>query len=78
MMDAGLRAKVDDGSDRMQNKIRMAQKMKVPYMLVIGDKEQQADSVAVRLRGGEDLGAMPVNAFVARARGLAEGYSLEL
>jgi threonyl-tRNA synthetase len=78
MLDAGLRAKVDDGSDRMQNKIRMAQKMKVPYMLVIGDKEQQADSVAVRLRGGEDLGAMPVNAFVARAKGLAEGYALGL
>ena len=78
LMDAGLRAKVDDGSDRMQNKIRMAQKMKVPYMLVIGDKEQEADSVAVRLRSGEDLKAMPVNAFVARARGLAEGYSLEL
>jgi len=40
----------------------------VPYMLIIGDKEQAADSVAVRLRSGEDLGALPVAAFIERAR----------
>jgi threonyl-tRNA synthetase len=37
-------------------------------MLIIGDKEQAADSVAVRLRSGEDLGATPLDAFIARAR----------
>jgi threonyl-tRNA synthetase len=70
----GVRAKVDDGGDRMQNKIRKAQMMKIPYMLVIGDKEQSADAVAVRLRTGEDLKAMPVEAFLARVKGLVASY----
>ena len=78
LMAAGIRAKVDDGPDRMQNKIRKAQLMKVPYMLVIGDKEQEADSVAVRLRSGEDLKAMTVEAFVARALPLIKDYALTL
>ena len=65
---AGLRAELDDSKDRMQAKIRRAQLQKVPYMLIIGDKEQAADAVAVRLRSGEDLGALPVDAFIARAK----------
>ncbi|HEX5690797.1 MAG TPA: threonine--tRNA ligase [Roseiflexaceae bacterium] len=64
---AGLRVEIDDSKDRMQAKIRRAQLQKVPYMLIIGDKEQAADSVAVRLRSGEDLGALPVAAFIERA-----------
>ncbi len=65
---AGLRAELDPSKDRMQAKIRRAQLQKVPYMLIIGDKEQAADAVAVRLRSGEDLGALPVDAFIARAK----------
>ncbi|HEY3230612.1 MAG TPA: threonine--tRNA ligase, partial [Roseiflexaceae bacterium] len=68
LKDAGLRVELDESKDRMQAKIRRAQLQKVPYMLIIGDKEQAAEAVAVRLRNGEDLGAMPVEAFVARAR----------
>src|SRR5690606_31958004 len=49
---AGLRAEVDAGSDRMGAKIRLAQSQKVPYMLVMGDKEAEAGAVAVRLRSG--------------------------
>jgi threonyl-tRNA synthetase len=64
---AGLRSEIDDSKDRMQAKIRRAQLQKVPYMLIIGDKEQAADSVAVRLRSGEDLGALPLAAFIERA-----------
>jgi threonyl-tRNA synthetase len=64
---AGLRAELDPSKDRMQAKIRRAQLQKVPYMLIIGDKERDADAVAVRLRSGEDLGALPVDAFIARA-----------
>jgi threonyl-tRNA synthetase len=64
---AGLRVELDQSKDRMQAKIRRAQLQKVPYMLIIGDKEQAADSVAVRLRSGEDLGALPVAAFIDRA-----------
>ena len=64
---AGLRVEVDKRSERMQAKIRDAQLQKVPYMLVVGDKEVEAQAVAVRLRSGQDLGAMSVNAFVSRA-----------
>lgn len=64
---AGLRVELDDNRDRMQGKIRRAQLQKIPYMLIIGAREEAADSVAVRTRAGEDLGAMPVDAFLARA-----------
>ncbi len=56
----GLRVGVDDRNERMNAKIRDAQLQKVPYMLVVGDKEVAAGAAAVRLRSGEDLGAMPV------------------
>jgi threonyl-tRNA synthetase len=49
----------------MNAKIREAQLQKVPYILVIGDKEMEAGAVAVRLRSGEDLGAKPVAEFSA-------------
>jgi threonyl-tRNA synthetase len=64
----GLRAEVDDSGDRMANKIRKAQEQKVPYMLVVGDKEMQAGAVAVRLRNGQDLGLKPVADFVGMAQ----------
>jgi threonyl-tRNA synthetase len=63
----GIRVNVDDRSDRMNAKIRDAQKEKVPYMLVIGDKEVEANQVALRLRSGENLGPMDVDAFIDRA-----------
>jgi threonyl-tRNA synthetase len=66
---AELRVELDESKDRMQAKIRRAQLQKVPYMLIIGDKEQAAGAVALRLRNGEDLGAMPLDAFVERAKG---------
>jgi threonyl-tRNA synthetase len=65
---AGLRGEVNDSSDRMQAKIRDAQLQKVPYMLVMGDREVQAGMVAVRLRNGDDLGAQPVADFIALAQ----------
>ncbi|MBP8997878.1 MAG: threonine--tRNA ligase [Anaerolineaceae bacterium] len=64
----GLRVTVDDRSERMNAKIRDAQNQKIPYMLVIGDKEQEAGQVALRLRNGENPGPLPVAAFIARAR----------
>jgi threonyl-tRNA synthetase len=73
-----LRVKVDDGPDRMQNKIRKAQMLKIPYMLVVGDKEQADDAVSVRLRTGEDLKSMPVAGFIERARPLVKDYALTL
>ena len=49
----GLRVEVDDSANRMQNKIRLAQEQKVPYMLVLGDREVEARTAAPRTRGGE-------------------------
>jgi threonyl-tRNA synthetase len=65
---AGLRVEVNAGSDRMSAKIRDAQGQKVPYMLVMGDKEAEAGAVALRLRSGEDLGAISVEQFLARTK----------
>jgi threonyl-tRNA synthetase len=65
---AHLNVEVDDSGDRMQAKIREAQLRKVPYMLVIGDREMETGAVAVRLRSGQDLGAQPLSQFVAMAQ----------
>ncbi len=62
---ARLRVEVDDSGDRMQAKIRNAQLEKVPYMLIIGDREMEGGAVAVRLRNGQDLGARPLADFIA-------------
>jgi threonyl-tRNA synthetase len=63
---AGLRAEIDASKERMGAKIRQAQLQKVPYMLIIGDKERDAGTISVRLRSGEDLGAQAVDALIAR------------
>ena len=65
MLAKDFRVETDLGDKRMNAKIREAQLQKVPYILVIGDKEMAADAVAVRLRSGEDLGAKPVAEFMA-------------
>jgi threonyl-tRNA synthetase len=67
LVEAGLRIQVEDGPERMNAKIRNAQLRKIPYMLILGDREVAEGAVAVRLRSGEDLGAMPLEAFVERA-----------
>ena len=67
LKDAGLRAEVDERGERMNAKIRDAQTKKIPYMLIVGDREMESGAVALRLRSGEDLGAVQVEAFLARA-----------
>ena len=62
---AGVRAEVDRSDGRMQAKIREAQVQKVPYILVIGDKETEAGVVNVRLRDGTVVGALGMEAFIA-------------
>jgi len=59
----GVRVKVDARSERMNLKIREAQLEKIPYMLVVGDKEVAASTVSVRLRSGEQLSSQSVNDF---------------
>ena len=60
MKERGLRAEADARSERLGAKIRDAQMQKIPYMLVVGNKEAEAGSASLRLRTGEDLGALPV------------------
>jgi len=63
---AGLRVEVDDSDDRMGAKIRNAQLQKIPYMLVVGDREVEEGTVSVRLRTEEDLGPHPLADFKTR------------
>ena len=60
----GLRVEVDGRGERMNAKIRDAQNMKIPYMLVVGDREVEGNQVSVRLRTEENLGAMSLQAFL--------------
>ncbi len=60
-----IRAEIDDRNERMQAKIRDAETEKVPYMLIIGPKEAESDSVSVRVRGEKDLGVMKLPDFLA-------------
>jgi threonyl-tRNA synthetase len=78
MKAAGIRATVDETSERMNAKIRNAQLQKIPYMLVIGDREQEAGAASVRLRTEEDLGAKPVDEIIALVRRMIDAKSLEL
>ncbi len=78
LKDAGIRAEVNSDSGRMQAKIRNAQLQKIPYMLVIGGREAEVDSVAVRLRTGDDLGAMPVEDFITKVKPVIDTKSLDL
>jgi threonyl-tRNA synthetase len=63
---AGLRVGTDLRNEKISYKIREHSLQKLPYQLIVGDKEQEANTVAVRSRGGEDLGAMSVPALLAR------------
>lgn len=64
---APMRAEVDDRRETLGKKIRENQRLKVPFMLVVGDKDQEAGTVSVRCREEGDLGAMSVEQFLARA-----------
>ncbi len=67
--DAGLRVVLDESNEKIGYKIRLAQQEdRVPYMLIIGAKEAEAGTISVRTRGGEDLGAMSLSAFIEKAQ----------
>ena len=73
---AGIRALVDDRSEKVNLKIRDAQLQKIPYMLVVGDREQQAGQVAVRNRKHGDQGAQPLAAFLSAIQALIESKAV--
>jgi threonyl-tRNA synthetase len=64
---AGMRVTLDQSEDRMNAKIRKAQMQKIPFMLVVGDREQEGNAVAVRLRSGEDLKSKTIEEFLELA-----------
>lgn len=72
---AGFRVEVDEGNERMNKKIRSAQLQKIPYMLVVGDKEAEEGTVSVRTRENEDRGAMSIAAFKEHALALLASKS---
>ena len=65
-VDAGIRAEDDCRSEKLGYKIREAQMQKIPYMLVVGDRDMENGTVSVRTRKGEDLGAMTMDAFLSK------------
>jgi threonyl-tRNA synthetase len=73
---AGLRSHLDDRKEKVNLKIREAQLQKIPYMLVVGDREAEAGAVAVRHRKHGDLGAKPLDQFIAEVTRLVETKSV--
>ena len=67
LADAGIKVHCDDSSETMRYKIRQAQLQKIPYMLVVGERDRQNGTVSVRTRTGEDKGAVPTEEFIAQA-----------
>ena len=68
LREAGLRATLDDRAESVGRKIRDAELRKIPFMLVVGDREAEEGTVAVRRHGAGDEGSVPIEEFVARLR----------
>ena len=75
---AGLRVEVDQRNEKMGAKIRDFTLQKLPYMLVVGDKEAETGAVSLRVRGQGDQGSMPLQEFVTRAKGLVDSRAMSL
>ncbi len=75
---AGLRVELDERNEKMNAKIRDFGLQKVPFILVLGDKESQSRSVSVRTRGKGDQGGSSLDDFLARAKKLKDEHATEL
>ncbi|MNC96063.1 Threonine--tRNA ligase [compost metagenome] len=75
---AGLRVEADRGDEKLGAKIRVAQLQKIPFMLIVGEKEASTGTVSLRLRTGGDQGSVPVDELIARARELIATRALTL
>ena len=76
LLEAGIRVKTDTASEKVGNKIRLAQLDKIPYMLVVGEKEADAKQVSVRERKEGDTGTMSASDFAAKLKQAIEERSL--
>ena len=70
----GIRAELDERQEKIGYKIREAQLQKIPYMLIIGDKEVEANAVGVRSRSDGDIGAMGLEDFISKIKKEVEEY----
>jgi threonyl-tRNA synthetase len=75
---AGLRVELDGRNENMKAKIRDFGMQKVPFILILGDKESTSDSVSVRTRGKGDEGSVSLDDFIARAKALVTAHAMEL
>jgi threonyl-tRNA synthetase len=75
---AGLRVEVDARNEKMNAKIRDFTLQKIPYVLVMGDKEESSDAVSVRTRGKGDQGSMPLDQFVTQAQNIVTSKAMDL
>jgi len=75
---AGIRFEIDDSKNRMQAKIAAARERNIPWLLIMGDRDQQAGAVSVRLRSDEDLGQMPLDDFIALATRVIDEKAMAL
>ena len=78
LQNAGFRVELDGRNEKMNAKIRDLTMQKIPYLLVVGDKEAEAEAVSVRTRGKGDGGSMPFAEFLSRMQGLVASKSTEL
>lgn len=78
LKDAGLRTEIDASNDKLGAKIRNAQLMKIPYMLILGEKEQESGTVSLRKRTGGDQGSITLDALIEEAKRLVSTRALVL
>jgi len=78
LQEAGIRVEVDERNETLQAKIRDAQMEKVPYMAIVGDKEEKSQSLSLRLRDGKDVGQMKIDKFIELAKDKIETKALDL
>ena len=74
----GLRAELDERDSTLGARIRRAQQRKIPYLAVVGQREQQAQTIAIRLRSGEQLAPVDIEQFAAMARHVVQTHASSL
>jgi threonyl-tRNA synthetase len=78
LQEAGMRAEIDQRNEKMQAKIRDFTLQKLPYILVVGDKESETGAVSLRVRSKGDQGSLPLEDFITRAKTLVDSRSVDL
>ena len=78
LIENNIRVEIDSRSETMQNKIRQATKQKIPFMLIIGQREVESNTVSIRQRDGQDLKSTKTNDFIQKISRLIDNKALNL